>query len=352
MTIRTADAAKAFISGCAGKTLSEDEIAFFRDERPWGLILFRRNIGTPEEVCDLVARFRDLLGDPDRPVLIDQEGGRVQRIGPPHVRRRPPARHAGLLFAEDEAAGRRMAWLQARLIAADLADLGITIDAVPVLDLATQETHQAIGDRSYGSDPGMVTILGAAAAEGLAAGGLLPVMKHMPGHGRAVVDSHYALPIVKASLSTLMRTDFAPFQALAALPMAMTAHIVFEAIDPARAATISPIVIEEVIRGRIGFGGLLMSDDLSMKALGGEIGDRAAAVRDAGCDIVLHCNGVFDEMRAVAAAVDGLAGRAAERASAALSRRQAAQFLDRDAAEAEFAVLAERSASLSPSPGG
>ena len=349
MTAQTADTAKAFISGCAGKALTEDEIAFFRDERPWGLILFRRNIGTPEEVCDLVANFRDILGDPDRPVLIDQEGGRVQRIAPPHWKSRPAARYAGLLFGEDEAAGRRMAWLQARLIAADLADLGINCDALPVLDVATHETHQAIGDRSYGSEPGMVALLGAAAAEGLAAGGVLPIMKHMPGHGRAVVDSHHALPVVKASLSTLVKTDFAPFHALADLPMAMTAHIVFEAIDPARPATISPVVIEEVIRRRIGFGGLLMSDDLSMKALGGEIGDRAAAVLGAGCDIVLHCNGVFDEMRQVAAAVHALSGRSAERAAEALARRMPAHPLDREGAEAEFAILAERSGWVPPS---
>mgnify|MGYP001041107920 CR=1 FL=1 len=334
--------AKAFISGCAGTALTADETAFFRNERPWGLILFKRNIGTAEEVCDLVASFREAIGDPDRPVLIDQEGGRVQRIGPPNWPSRPAARYAGRLYAEDEASGRRMAWLQARLIAADLADLGITIDCLPVLDLATTETHQAIGDRSYGHDPDMVAVLGAATAEGLMAGGVLPVMKHMPGHGRAVVDSHYQLPAVSASLSTLMKTDFAPFRALAALPMGMTAHIVFEAIDPGRPATVSEAVIGGVIREKIGFDGLLMSDDLSMKALGGEPGDRARAVIGAGCDIVLHCNGLMDEMRGVAAAVSELSGRSAERAAAALASRVPAHVLDREGAEAEFAILAER----------
>ncbi len=335
--------AKAFISGCAGKALSDDELAFFRDERPWGLILFKRNIGTPEDVCDLVASFREALGDPDRPVLIDQEGGRVQRIAPPHWKSRPAARHAGLLYASDEAAGRRMAWLQGRLIAADLADLGITVDCLPVLDVATAETHPAIGDRSYGHDPDAVALLGAAAAEGLMAGGVLPVMKHMPGHGRAVIDSHHGLPEVSASLSTLQKTDFVPFKALAGLPIAMTAHIVFKAVDPDQPATTSALVIDSVIRGKIGFDGLLMSDDLSMKALGGEVGERAARVIGAGCDLVLHCNGDLAEMRAVAAAVPGLAGRAAERAAAALAHRQPAHPLDREAAEAEFMVLAERS---------
>ncbi|SHG05311.1 beta-N-acetylhexosaminidase [Kaistia soli DSM 19436] len=335
--------AKAFISGCAGIALTADEIAFFREARPWGLILFKRNIGTPEDVCDLVATFRDVLGDPDRPVLIDQEGGRVQRIAPPLWKSRPAAQFAGTLYESDEAAGRRMAWLQGRLIAADLADLGITVDCLPVLDVATAETHPAIGDRSYGHDPDMVAILGAAAAEGLMAGGVLPVMKHMPGHGRAVIDSHHALPEVSASLSTLQKTDFAPFRALAALPMAMTAHIVFKAIDPDQPATTSRTVVDSVIRGQIGFDGLLMSDDLSMKALGGDVSERTARVIDAGCDLVLHCNGDMTEMRAVAAAVPTLQGRSAERAAAALSHRAAAHPLDREAAEAEFMILAERS---------
>jgi len=334
--------AKSFISGCAGTALSEDEISFFRDERPWGLILFKRNIGTAEEVCDLVAAFRDVLGDPDRPVLIDQEGGRVQRIGPPGWTSRPAAKFSGDLFAEDEAAGRRMAWLQGRLIASDLADLGITVDCVPVLDVSTAHTHPAIGNRAYSSNADTVAILGRAAADGLLAGGVLPVMKHMPGQGRATMDSHLSLPEVDAALSTLQHSDFVPFRALADLAMGMTAHIVFKAIDPDRPATTSPIVVGEIIRGKIGFDGLLMSDDLSMKALGGDYSSRAAAVLGAGCDLVLHCNGLMDEMRAVADAVPELAGRSAERAAAALASRKPAHPLDREAAEAEYATLAER----------
>lgn len=334
--------AKAFISGCGGTALTADELSFFRDERPWGLILFKRNVGTAEAVCDLVAAFRDALGDPDRPVLIDQEGGRVQRIGPPIWPSRPAARYSGDLFAKDEAAGRRMAWLQGRLIAADLADLGINVDCVPVLDVATAKTHAAIGDRAYSTDADTVALLGLAAAEGLMAGGVLPVMKHMPGHGRATVDSHYDLPSVDAALSTLQKSDFLPFRALAALPMGMTAHIVFKAVDPDRPATTSPAVVEEVIRGFIGFDGLLMSDDLSMKALGGDYSSRAAAVLAAGCDVVLHCNGLMDEMRAVADAVPELSGRSAERAATALAARKPAHPLDREAAEAEYATLAER----------
>jgi len=334
--------AKAFISGCAGTALTEDEIAFFRDERPWGLILFKRNIGTAEAVCDLVAAFRDALGDPDRPVLIDQEGGRVQRIGPPLWPNRPAAKFSGDLYATDQAAGRRMAWLQGRLIASDLADLGITVDCIPVLDVSTPHTHAAIGNRAFSHDADAVTALGLAAAEGLMAGGVLPVMKHMPGHGRATLDSHLALPQVDAALSTLKHSDFVPFRALAALPMGMTAHIVFEAIDPGRPATTSRILVDEIIRGHIGFDGLLMSDDLSMKALGGDYSSRAAAVLDAGCDMVLHCNGLMDEMRAVADAVPVLSGRSAERAVAALAARKPAHPLDREAAEAEYATLAER----------
>ncbi|MCX5493593.1 beta-N-acetylhexosaminidase [Kaistia dalseonensis] len=340
--------AKAFISGCAGRSLSADEIAFFRDERPWGLILFKRNIGTAEEVCELVATFREALGDPDRPVLIDQEGGRVQRIGPPLWKSRPAARYAGILHAEDEAAGRRMAWLHARLIAADLLDLGVTVDCLPVVDVATPRTHQAIGDRAFADDPDRVALLGRAVAEGLEAGGVLPVMKHMPGHGRATADSHYDLPSVDVGLETLKRTDFAPFRALADLPMAMTAHILFTAIDPDRPATTSPRIVEEIIRGWIGFDGLLMSDDLSMQALGSvpglgsDFSSRASAVLAAGCDTVLHCNGLMDEMRAVAAAVPELAGRSAERAATALAARKAPHPLDRESAEAEYATLAER----------
>lgn len=334
--------AKAFISGCAGRSLSADEIAFFRDERPWGLILFKRNIGTPEEVCDLVATFRDILEDPDRPVLIDQEGGRVQRITAPHWRNRPPARSSGDLYAEDPAAGRRMAWLQGRLIASDLIDLGITVDCVPVLDVGTAHTHAAIGNRAYAEDAELVSILGRATADGLAAGGVLPVMKHMPGHGRATVDSHLSLPVVEASLRTLEASDFVPFKALNDLPMAMTAHIVFTAVDPERPATTSKIVVDEIIRGKIGFDGLLMSDDLSMKALGGDYASRAAAVLSAGCDMVLHCNGVMEEMADVARSVPELAGRAAERAATALAARKAPHTLDRESAEAEYATLAER----------
>lgn len=334
--------AKAFISGCAGRSLTADEIAFFRAERPWGLILFKRNIGSAEEVCDLVATFRDILDDPDRLVLIDQEGGRVQRIGPPVWKNRPAARYAGDVYRDDAAAGRRMAWLHGRLIASDLADLGISVDCLPVLDISTPKTHVAIGDRAFSSDSETVAALGRAIADGLAAGGVLPVMKHMPGHGRAIIDSHLALPVVEASLSTLQGSDFRPFRELADLPMAMTAHIVFTAIDPDHPATTSRRVIDDIIRGWIGFDGLLMSDDLSMKALGGEIGDRAAAVLGAGCDIVLHCNGVFDEMRAVAAATAELSGRAAERAAAAQAVRKPAHVLDREAAEAEYAALAGR----------
>jgi len=304
---------KAFVSGCEGLSLTADEVAFFADQQPFGLILFKRNCDSRDQLRGLIARFREAVGREDAQVLIDQEGGRVQRMGPPHWRAYPPARSIGDLYLEDPEEGRRAGYLLARLIAGELAEVGFSIDCLPVLDVTQPDVHKAIGDRGFGSDPGIVAVLGRAIADGLRDGGILPVIKHMPGHGRARVDSHHDLPVVDAEIHDLEDTDFRPFQELKTLPIGMTCHLVYTAIDPDRPATHSPVVIADIIRGTIGFEGLLLTDDLSMNALAGTIAERAANALQAGCDIALHCNGELDEMIAVADVSPELAGTSLER---------------------------------------
>ncbi|MFA7264489.1 MAG: beta-N-acetylhexosaminidase [Caulobacter sp.] len=310
----------AAILGCLGPVLTVEEIAFFRDVRPWGFVLFRRNIETPDQVRTLTAALRATVDDPDAPILIDQEGGRVQRLGPPHWRRYPPGRAYGDLATNDPLVRREITRLGARLMAHDLRALGVTVDCAPVLDVPVPGAHDIIGDRAYGETVAQVATLGRAAAEGLIAGGVLPVIKHMPGHGRSMADSHENLPVVEASRAELEAVDFEPFRILSDMPMAMSAHVVYTAIDPRRPATTSRKVIGEVIRGSIGFDGLLMTDDLSMKALRGDFTSRARSALAAGCDMVLHCNGQMDEMRPVIAGTRTLAGKAKRRADAALAR--------------------------------
>jgi len=314
---------KAFISGCAGLHLNDAERAFFSEEQPWGLILFGRNVESPDQVRTLVGDFRACTGRPDAPVLIDQEGGRVQRLRPPHWPSFPPQQVFARLFDRDPDTARKAARLGARLIAHELLDLGITVDCLPCLDLFLPETVDAIGDRAFSADPGVVADLGRCVADGLLAGGVLPVMKHLPGHGRAQVDSHLELPVIDADLGTLTSADYKPFAALRDLPLAMTAHLLYTEIDPQTPATQSARIIRDVIRGDIEFNGCLMSDDISMKALGGDMSSRAAKTFEAGCDLVLHCNGDIDEMRAVAAVAPGLAGKSAERCENALAARPA-----------------------------
>jgi beta-N-acetylhexosaminidase len=332
---------KAFVSGCAGTRLTRDEVAFFAAEQPWGLILFQRNCAEPDELRDLTAEFRRAVGRDDAPVLIDQEGGRVQRLKPPHWRTYPPCRHLGLVEEADGGAGERAAWLQGRLIAGDLLELGITINCAPVLDLGLPTTTKAIGDRAFSGDPATVARLGRAYAEGLMAGGVLPVIKHCPGHGRATVDSHQSLPVVDADRATVEASDFAPFASLADLPVAMTGHIVFSAIDPERPATTSPVVIRDIIRGRITFGGLLLSDDVSMKALSGDLAEKTRAILGAGCDIALYCYGDMNEMRQVAAAAGPLSGESANRARRALAARGEPLPFDAEAGYQELMALVE-----------
>ena len=307
---------RALIVGCAGASLSGEERAFLRDARPWGLILFKRNVVDRQQLRKLTTAFRETIGRADAPVLIDQEGGRVQRMGPPHW----PAYSAAARFDMEVGGTRALAAakLAARLIAHDLREVGVTIDCAPVLDVAVEATHAVIGTRSYGRDPTRVAAFGRAVMEGLIEGGVAPVVKHIPGHGRARVDSHFELPVVAASREELAARDFAPFHALRDAPMAMTAHVVFQALDPVRPATMSPIVINDIVRGAIGFDGLLMTDDISMKAIGGPLGMSARAVFAAGVDIVLHCNGELAEAREVADAAPELAGLALKRAEAAM----------------------------------
>lgn len=330
---------RAFIIGLKGPALSPEERVFLREAEPWGVILFRRNIETPEQVVRLVADIRDALGRDDAPVLIDQEGGRVQRAGPPHWPRYPPGAVYGRLYDRDAAAGLAAARLGARLIAADLAAMGVTVNCIPIADVPTEEADPVIGDRAYGLEPNKVAAIGRAIAEGLAEGGVLPVLKHLPGHGRAMVDSHERLPVVEADIATLEASDFRPFRALKDLPLGMTAHVVFAAIDPMQPATTSPTIIGTVIRHSIGFAGALMSDDISMGALSGTIAERTRAAIASGCDLVLHCNGRFEEMEAVAIEAPRLVGVAAERAAAALRSRRPPSPIDVTAARREFAAL-------------
>ena len=308
----------AAIYGCSGHKLTAEERAFFAETRPWGFILFRRNVDSPAQVKALVEELRDSIGRADAPVLIDQEGGRVQRLGPPHWPKYPPG-SAYLKAVNDPMAARELVRLGARLIAHDLRELGITVDCVPVLDVPVPGAHDIIGDRAYAQDPATVTQLGRAAAEGLLAGGVLPIIKHIPGHGRAFADSHHDLPVVETDLATLDAWDFAPFKALSDMPMAMTAHVVFTAVDAKRPATTSKKGIR-LMREHLGFSGLIMSDDLSMKALSGTLTERAEQSLKAGCDVILHCNGDLGEMRQVAEGTGKLKGEARRRAEAALNR--------------------------------
>ena len=331
-------AVRAFITGLAGLTISAAERAFFREAQPWGLILFKRNIDTPAQVTDLVSAFRDIAGY-HAPVLVDQEGGRVQRLGPPHWPAYPAGERYSRLYDRDRSMALAAARLGARLIAADLRALGIDVDCMPLADVPVPGSDAVIGDRAYGTEPDKVAAIAGAIADALLDSGVLPVLKHLPGHGRATADSHLRLPVVEAGRDTLERTDFAAFRPLAGLPLGMTAHVVFSAIDPVAPATTSVTIVQQVIRGSIGFRGVLMSDDISMGALSGSLAERSRAAISAGCDVVLHCNGKLAEMQDVAAAVPVLAGEAAARADAALALRKAPEEFDIASARNMFANM-------------
>ncbi|HEX2632456.1 MAG TPA: beta-N-acetylhexosaminidase [Bradyrhizobium sp.] len=333
---------RAFITGVSGPELSAAERDFIRAECPWGFILFKRNIETPAQVTRLINELREEIGRPDAPVLIDQEGGRVQRLGPPNWPIYPAGAVFGRLYDIDPAAGLAAARLSARLIAADLDEVGVSVDCLPLADVPVSGANAVIGERAYGTEPAKVAAIARAVTEGLEEGGVLPVLKHIPGHGRATADTHFSLPVVDTSREELEQSDFAPFRALADLPMAMTAHVVFSALDPAQPATTSATIIDEVIRGLIGFQGLLMSDDVSMNALAGSISDRTRALLAAGCDMVLHCNGKLEEMHEVARVTPELSGKALARAGRALLSRKAPQPFDRVKARAELDALVDQ----------
>ena len=308
---------KGVILGCAGLALLDAERRLFRDANPLGFILFERNCRDPEQVRDLVTALRQAVGRADAPVLIDQEGGRVARLGPPHWRLPPPSACFGELAARDPAAAAEAACLNARLIADDLYALGITVDCAPLADVLDASGHGVIGDRAFSARPDEVAALARAFCQGLLEGGVLPVIKHVPGHGRAGVDSHRRRPVVETSCQELRRRDFAPFKALNDMPWAMTAHVVYSTLDPDSPATVSTLVIAGVIRGEIGFDGLLLSDDVSMAALSGSLAARTRAALAAGCDVVLHCSGELSEMAEVAEAAGPLSAAAQRRSRSA-----------------------------------
>jgi beta-N-acetylhexosaminidase len=325
---------RAVILGCAGPRLSVEERQFFARLDPMGFILFARNVEAPDQVRALIGELRQAVGRADAPVLIDQEGGRVQRLRPPHWRAAPPAARFGEFAAIDRAAAIEAARLNARLIGGELADLGIDTVCAPVLDLRFAGAHDVIGDRAYSGDPETVAALGRAACEGFQAAGVRPIVKHVPGHGRGMVDSHLSVPVVDITRAELEASDFRPFKALADMPWAMTAHVVYGAIDPDRPATTSPAVVAQIVRGHIGFDGVLIGDDLSMEALAGSIAERAAATLGAGCDLALHCNGKMAEMKALADAVPEI--------GAAAKARLARGTKARPSAPVDTAVLAAR----------
>lgn len=294
------------ILGCQGTSLTADERAFFAEIRPFGFILFARNIENPVQLRALTSELRSCLDQPDAPILIDQEGGRVQRMRPPHWRPAPPMKVFGDLHKVAPNRAREALSLNIQLLASELISVGISVDCAPLLDVSNELTHNVIGDRAFAEDADVVSDLGQVAVEAFLANGVLPVMKHVPGHGRATVDSHKDLPRVNADRALLSKTDFKPFHDLWDCPLAMTAHIVYEAIDPDNPATTSKIVINDVIRREIGFQGLLISDDLSMQALSGDFEARAKHSLEAGCDLALHCNGDRGEMEAVVRGVTPL----------------------------------------------
>ncbi len=329
---------RAFITGIAGPALTGEERQFLKETQPWGAIVFKRNVGDPEALRRLIEEVRAAL-EWNAPVLVDQEGGRVQRLGPPHWPSYPPGAAYGALYDRDRDKGLAAARLGARLIAADLTALGIDVNCAPIADVPVRGADPVVGDRAYGTEPDKVAAIAGAIAAGLLDGGVLPVLKHIPGHGRATADSHEKLPVVTADRAILEGSDFATFRQLAGLPLGMTAHVVFTAVDPVAPATCSATIVRDVIRDSIGFKGLLMSDDISMGALSGSLGERTGAAIAAGCDMVLHCNGQMREMREVAAAAPELAGEAMRRAAAALVLRKPPAPIDVAASRAEFLKL-------------
>ena len=325
----------AVIFGCGGAKLSAAEKAFFRDCDPWAFILFARNVETPEQLRRLTADLRDSVGR-DALIFIDQEGGRVQRLKPPQWRAAPAAARFGQIYKDDPVAAKRAIWLNYRLIADELRAVGVDANCAPVLDLPTENADPIISDRAFSSEPEPMIDMAHAAMAGLTAGGVAPVIKHVPGHGRADVDSHKALPIIRTDTDTLRATDYVPFKAFADAPMAMTAHVVLRAVDPDRPITLSKKAMSSVVRGELGYDGLVMSDDLDMKALSGDLKDLTEQALTAGCDIALHCNGKMGAMVKVAKGAKPLRGDALRRAAMAEFYASRPEGFDAEAGQAEL----------------
>ena len=334
-------ASRALICGLHGPALLVEERRFLAEKRPWGVILFARNVENAGQTRRLTNEVREALEDPGAPILIDQEGGRVQRIRPPTAFDMPPAAHYGRLYRDQPLLAVEAATLGARLIGLDLRECGINVNTIPVLDVAADDGHDVIGERSFSRDVDAVATLGRAVADGLESVGVKPIMKHLPGHGRARVDSHDELPVIDADLDELGRTDFLPFRMWARrIHFAMTAHCVYTAVDPDQPATQSRRIIDTIIRQRIGFHGALVTDDISMNALSGTVTERAQKALSAGCDLVLHCNGDIDEMRALADMVPEVKGAARSRTQLAMKEHKIAELPGRDGLKARFdAVL-------------
>ncbi len=328
----------AAIYGFESTALTDAEKRFFAEQKPFGYILFARNCESPEQLKRLVTSLHEIDGRTTIPILIDQEGGRVARLKPPHWPAYPPAKTFADVACHDMEKAKQAVYMNARLIASDLASMGITVNCAPLADLPVKGAHDIIGDRAFGTECEQVVSLARAQAEGLMDGGVVPVLKHIPGHGRAFADSHEELPVVREPLDVLRKTDFEPFRQLADLPMGMTAHVLYTAIDDKHLATVSPAAIR-LIREDIGFDGLLMSDDLSMKAMEGDFTKRAQDVLSAGCDVVLHCNGKMKEMQAVAKGVRPLSGKALERSEKAMRVAGKAKQFDVATARAELKTI-------------
>ena len=339
MSAANREAPAAVVYGCAGMALSAEERQFYRDANPLGFILFARNIDTPDQVRHLTAELRASVDRPDAIIMIDQEGGRVQRLRPPHWSDYPAMQKFGAKAGSDADGAAECVKLVYRLIAEDLSALGIDVDCAPVLDLPAPDGHEIIGDRAFSDDPEIIARLGQACCDGLAAGSVMPVIKHIPGHGRATADSHIELPRVETARDVLEQTDFTPFRALRHAPAAMTAHIVYDALDPEHPGSSSRTVVADIIRNHIGFDGLLFSDDVCMKALQGPLAGRVTSVLDAGCDVALHCDGNFDDMMAIAEACPRMRPDSVDRLNAARPSATDSQSIDRDAAERQISAF-------------
>jgi len=323
---------RAGIFGISGLTLTEDEKRIFSKINPVGFILFARNCESPSQVKALNHSLRELTDRKETLILIDQEGGRVARLKPAHWRATPPAGYFARMADHSIADAKKAVYANARLIARELYELGINVNCAPLADVPTPDAHDIIGDRAYGDVPHQVSILAGKMAKGLLDGGVLPVLKHLPGHGRAKSDSHLELPVVDTPLEILRATDFVPFAALSFLPLAMTAHVLYTAIDPKLPATLSPKVIT-LVREELKCESLLMSDDISMKALNGNLADLTIQSLDAGCDVILHCNGKMEEIKTIAKVIPPMSDKASERLQHALLQLKIPNDFDYGTAE-------------------